>query len=148
MISINNVGKPHTLANRTANLFRKKKLNSPDYQKDQPIEPGVLQKRKISKEWLDHHDADIWILESTWQRYTLVWHGPWTFHWIVQGRSLLVDPSWDKSEKKEKRMKNQSFIKKESLILQFNLKSLVGIKFQYVDVDFIVVELKKRLDSY
>ena len=31
----------------------------------------------------------------------------------------------------------------ESLILQFSLKYLEGIKFQYVDVDFIVAELKK-----
>ena len=58
VISINNEGKSHTLAKRKHKHFQKKKkneilnkkTNSPDYQKDQPIEPGVLQKRKISKE--------------------------------------------------------------------------------------------------
>ena len=44
-------------------------------------------------------------------------------------------------KKKEWKINHQ--LKRNLWFLQFSLKSLVGIKFQYVDVDFIVAELKK-----
>ena len=136
MISINNVAKPHTLANRTANLFRKKNQTHLTIKKTSQSNQEYFKNARFQK-------SDLIVMMQTFESWNQLGkgthlsdmvHEPFTelfkegFFWsTLHGTSL-----------KKKRMKNQSFSKKESLILQFNLKSLGGIKFQYVDVDFIV----------
>ena len=137
MISINNVAKPHTLANRTANLFRKKNQTHLTIKKTSQSNQEYFKNARFQK-------SDLIVMMQTFESWNQLGkgthlsdmvHEPFTelfkegFFWsTLHGTSL-----------KKKRMKNQSF--SNNGIFDFtvhNLKSLVGIKFQYVDVDFIV----------